>query len=81
MRGDVVRKSLLLAVSVEDSTMYIYAAIARVEGRDAGHVCYAHTKDAARVKAENGTTLSVVVRRESATRAQIAALVTAGKLP
>lgn len=58
----------------------IYAAIAQYGNRDAGHVCYARTKDEARTKATTHTTMTVVIRRELATPDQIDALERVGKL-
>lgn len=62
------------------TTRTIYAAIAQYSGRDAGHVCYGRTRDEAREKASHQTTMSVVIRRERATLAQIAALEAVAKL-
>lgn len=61
-------------------TRNIYAAIAQHSGRDAGHICYGRTKEAARATASARTTMTFVVRRERATDAEIAALVAVGKL-
>lgn len=58
----------------------IWAAIAQYSGRDAGHVCYGHTKDEARAKARLQTTMSVVVRRELVSISQVRALKAIGKI-
>ena len=59
---------------------YLYAAIAQYDNRDAGHVCYGRTKDEARTKARQRTTMSVVIRRERASHEHIATLTRLRKL-
>jgi hypothetical protein len=58
----------------------LWAAIARMDGKDAGHVCYGLTKDECRAKARQQTTVSFVIRRGRATQGQIAALIAVGKV-
>ena len=59
---------------------HVWAAIAQFNGKDAGHVCYGRTRAEARAKARARTTTSVIIRRETMTAEDVAALVAVGKL-
>lgn len=78
--ADYDRRSIPDDTPREPRRTAIYAAIARYDGRDAGHVCYARTSHEAREKAQQMTTMTTVIRRELATAKQIEALTRVGKL-
>ena len=59
---------------------HVWVAIAQFSGKDAGHVCYGRSREDARQKAGTMTTMSVVIRRETMTAEDVAALVAVGKL-
>lgn len=59
---------------------HVWAVIAQFSGKDAGHVCYGRSRAEAREKARTRTTMSVIIRRETMTADDVAALVAVGKL-